>query len=177
MVSHVNAVVFCTILIYFIVEGQLHYIQTYLHKHRFNLDERRVFADRPKTHTPTYITAFSFEGWTEWAPWSECTMTCRGGSLIRTRDCVDTDSGEVLGPESCFGVNSDLTEKAPCKTDIPCAGEQLFVSVLLLWCLLASFFHALGKGVCHMFLPFPIPCIRNLTLEDIQKHCTQHRTD
>ena len=51
MVSHVNVVVFFTILIHYIVESSLHYTQIYLHTHRLNMDDRHASPDQHQTHT------------------------------------------------------------------------------------------------------------------------------
>ena len=33
--------------------------------------------------------------WTSWGPWSECTVSCGGGTMKRTRLCVPSSDGST----------------------------------------------------------------------------------
>ena len=42
-------------------------------------------------------------GWTNWGNWSECSVTCSGGSRTRSRSC--TDPAPLNGGNDCGGGN------------------------------------------------------------------------
>ena len=41
--------------------------------------------------------------WTEWAPWSPCTVTCGGGLRQRARECANPTLRNSLGELVCDG--------------------------------------------------------------------------
>ncbi|XP_063690486.1 uncharacterized protein LOC134823063 [Bolinopsis microptera] len=51
-------------------------------------------------------------GWSDYGEWSECSVTCGGGSQSRTRTC--TEPASAHGGTECVGEN---TETQPCNTE------------------------------------------------------------
>ena len=56
--------------------------------------------------------------WTEWSPWSECSLTCGGGRAGRKRTCALPD-GQVVSNEQCQG---DHEEEKNCNEE-KCPGN------------------------------------------------------
>ena len=46
-------------------------------------------------------------GWSTWTPYSACTATCGGGTMLRSRDCLNGDAGEA-------GCEGNANEVAIC---------------------------------------------------------------
>ena len=53
--------------------------------------------------------------WTSWSDWSECSISCNGGTRIRTRTC--SDPLPSCGGEECPGDN---TESEDCNVNVSC---------------------------------------------------------
>lgn len=64
-------------------------------------------------------------GWGEWAPWSECTVECDGGSMTRSRLC--NDPAPVDGGDDCEG---DADETADCNIFSCGLGSPIYDRVL-----------------------------------------------
>ena len=80
----------------------------------------------PSKQKKRIYLSFLSTGWTQWLPWSECTKTCNGGFKSRNKNCVDTDTSELLDSSNC-GAGSDPVERLSCNTDL-CAGKMDFCS-------------------------------------------------
>lgn len=51
--------------------------------------------------------------WQTWAPWNSCTVTCGGGSTLRTRDCGDATDGLA----DCEGGAAASAEQLECNSE------------------------------------------------------------
>ena len=71
------------------------------------------------THYNTSI--LSVDGmWGEWGTWSDCTVTCGGGTRVRTRECT----GPEHGGNECEGETS---EQSACNEQVPCPGVLIVI--------------------------------------------------
>ena len=54
--------------------------------------------------------------WTWTAPWSDCSVSCNGGTKVRTRECRNTT--HVIDPSNCavYGGSTDLNVTYNCKS-------------------------------------------------------------
>ena len=57
-------------------------------------------------------------GWTTWGDWSECSVTCGGGTQTRSRSC--TNPPVAHGGKPCLGLR-EITQD--CDKDIMCPGR------------------------------------------------------
>ena len=83
---------------------------------------------KPKKYFKTPVLAVhsciffhSQKGLTTWSTWTTCSRTCGGGSLVRERNCTDTDTNEVIDPSNC-GEGTETNETQECNADL-CAGK------------------------------------------------------
>ena len=53
--------------------------------------------------------------WDNWQDWSDCDVTCGGGTRQRTRDCINGSPGDI-------GCDGEVTETEDCNTD-ECPGK------------------------------------------------------
>ncbi|XP_066275229.1 SCO-spondin-like [Branchiostoma lanceolatum] len=54
-------------------------------------------------------------GWSDWSPWSDCSVTCGVGTRIRNRAC--TNPAPANGGADCVGPDQETQE---CDTGVPC---------------------------------------------------------
>ncbi|XP_078677339.1 von Willebrand factor D and EGF domain-containing protein-like isoform X2 [Branchiostoma floridae x Branchiostoma belcheri] len=54
-------------------------------------------------------------GWSDWGPWSGCSVTCGTGEMTRDRTC--TNPAPANGGADCVGL---AQETQPCDTGVPC---------------------------------------------------------
>ena len=57
--------------------------------------------------------------WTNWAPWTECTLTCGGGTQITDRTCTNPEPQH--GGADCDG-DSHMTQS--CNMEV-CPGNEI----------------------------------------------------
>ncbi|XP_078574438.1 uncharacterized protein LOC144860857 [Branchiostoma floridae x Branchiostoma japonicum] len=79
-------------------------------------------------------------GWSEWSPWSACSVTCGGGEQTRDRSC--TNPAPAHGGADCVGPNQ---ETQACDTGLACPGNSIPIAVLLV----LSF--QLLPSLCYVF--------------------------
>ena len=73
------------------VEWTLNFIVAFVSIFRINIVLWPHFND---------IHTLDFIAWTAWSNTS-CSTTCGGGEIIESRDCIDTDTNEMLQPTEC----------------------------------------------------------------------------
>ena len=72
-----------------------------------------------KNITEMSCSAFAVDGnWSNWGPWSECTVTCGGGKQIHTRSC--TNPPPANKGLLCIGESEESRE---CNID-PCGSKR-----------------------------------------------------
>lgn len=88
---------------------------------------------------PSRLAADSDEGWSPWAEWTECSVTCGSGTQQRGRSC-DVTSNTCLGPS----IQTRTCSLGKCDTRSECPGQgggspvwvcqqQLFYGIWRLW--------------------------------------------
>ena len=71
----------------------------------------------------THYNTFSVDGvWGEWEAWSDCTVTCGGGTKDRTRECM----GPEHGGKECEG---DTSEQSTCNEQVTCPGMLIIINL------------------------------------------------
>ena len=100
------------------------------------------------------IAAFDFVnwlvdgGWSSWDRWSQCTVTCRGGTRKRSRSCTNPPAAH--GGKSCSGQHLEIEK---CK-DVFCSGNNEIASTENNFS--SHFFYAVYNGLEEI-------CLWNMT--------------
>ena len=68
-----------------------------------------------------FIKCYSLDGdgkyvWSEWSPWSSCSVPCGEGIIRRTRACQNIITGQNMSDVYCFDGHS--LEEEPCLTSL-----------------------------------------------------------
>ena len=73
---------------------------------------------------------FAVDGnYTNWSPWSSCSVTCSNGTRIRNREC--NNPPPKYGGEDCH-VFGEAEEIEACFNEQDCPGRSLFVGPFLM---------------------------------------------
>ncbi|KAK7501165.1 hypothetical protein BaRGS_00007650, partial [Batillaria attramentaria] len=75
-------------------------------------DEWRTRKETDKNHTEDNVKLAAFH-WATWGDWSACNVSCGGGQMSRSRQCVD-NAGGIVESTQCPG---DKAETQDCNTD------------------------------------------------------------
>ena len=83
--------------------------------------------------------------WAEWGEWSECGVTCGQSQVVRRRQCLNGEPGDIgcegddAETKVCFGPNRECPSWSPWSNLSPCSVSRLswcnYGSVCLLWIL------------------------------------------
>ena len=60
--------------------------------------------------------------WTDWSDWTECSVSCGGGTKTKVRECLEEVGGSTLDPSACQGGHRNETEDCnanPCPAFTP----------------------------------------------------------
>ena len=60
------------------------------------------------------VSLFSDGAWSDWSPWSSCSLSCGGGNQTHMRSC--TNPAPAIGGKNCSATNID-SKSQPCNVD------------------------------------------------------------